>query len=124
MSKHEQNLGKKCSASSEEKKSFWSKKADEMEVIQSILGGADERSFVVKEEPSETELGSFRVCIAPHCGMEIAGCSVELEMTYMDLDTTEMRFEVLHDRAEGLSDEQLEGLQDEISQCQREGAST
>ena len=118
---------KQFSAISEEKSldelQPWVKKAEEMEIIQSILG-ADEGNFTVTEEPSETTLGSFHVRVAPNCGMEIAGCFIELEMTYLDLDSTELHFEILPDRAEGLTDEQLEELQYEISQNRCEGAST
>ena len=53
---------KQFSAISEEKSldelQPWIKKAEEMEIIQSILG-ADDGNFIVTEEPSETTLGSF-----------------------------------------------------------------
>ena len=94
-----------------------------MEIIQSILG-EDEGNFTLLEEPSETALGSFHVRIAPNCGMELAGCFIELVMTYLDVDSTEMYYEILPDSAEGLTHAQLDDLQYEIGVNKCEGAST
>ena len=94
-----------------------------MDIIQSILG-QDEGNFTVLEEPSETALGQFRVRIDPYCGMELAGCFIELEITYLEVDSTEMIYEILPDSAEGLTDEQLDDLQYELSQNMIEGMSS
>ena len=97
-----------------------------MEIIQSILGVDHEGSNLttVIESPSEHCLGEFQVRLFPNCGTEIAGCSLELEMKYLDSDSLEMYICVLRDRAEGLTDEQLEDVEYEISQKYSENYST
>ena len=44
---------------------------EEMESISATQG---EENFEQLHEPSETQVGSFRVRIEPNCGMEVAGC--------------------------------------------------
>lgn len=62
-----------------EKEEPWIEKKEEMERIKGML---DEGCLTVLEEPSQTEVGSFRARISPKCSMEIPGCFVELEMQY------------------------------------------
>ena len=47
--------------------------------------------------------------------MDIAGCFIEVEMRWLEVDTMEMYYEVLTETAEGLSDEQIEELQYQVS---------
>ena len=65
----------------------------------------------ILEEPTDSQPGSYRVRLGPDCGMDIAGCFIEVEMRWLEVDTMEMYYEVLTETAEGLSDEQIEELQ-------------
>ena len=67
-------------------------------------------SFEVVEEPTEEQLGQFRVRIEPHCGMDVAGCSVLLLASYMQLDNQELFYEIVPDEVVGLTDEQVDEL--------------
>jgi len=88
-----------------------------MEVIRSYV---TDENFTVLTEPSEELPGAFQVRLMPHCGMETAGCFVELVMSYLDTDSTEMAYEVLLETAVGLTNEQLEKLQDAIAVLREE----
>ena len=119
MPKHDgpSYMHRQFSAISEEK-SFdydqmpWLKKAEEMEIIQSLL--SDESHFTVIEEPDETQVGSFRIRLSPNCGMELAGCFIELEMSYLEVESMENYIQILPETAEGLTSEQIEELDEFI----------
>ena len=59
-------------------------------------------------------MGQFKVRIMPPCGMDVAGCSVELLASYIHLDSQELFFEILPDEIVGLTDEQVDELSYEI----------
>ena len=80
----------------------WERKREEMEIISSFIG--IESHFTVVEEPSETATGQFHVLIEPNCGMDIAGCSMEIQVTYRDLDSQQnIDYEILNDADTGLT---------------------
>ena len=63
------------------------------------------------EQPTKNQKGAIRVRIMPNCGMETAGCSVELQIFYVDFDSTEVCYELQPESAIGLTNEQLDSLQ-------------
>ena len=73
-----------------------------MEIIRAING---EENFKVTEEPSETQAGAFWMHLVPNCGVDVVGCSVEVDFWYLDLESLELRFEVNNDTVEGLSND-------------------
>ena len=75
------------------------------------------------QEPSETQEGSFRVRIEPNCGMQLAGCFINLELSYKSLEAMEMTYNILEDTAIGLTNEQLEYLHWYIDSLKSQGDS-
>ena len=101
----------------------WEKKIEEMEIIQAMVG--DQDHFTEIEAPSESEYGQFKVFIEPNCGMDLSGCNIEIQMTYMDLDSQEnIRYEILEQTAVGLTDEQVSSLQLELEGMHASGLSS
>lgn len=43
--------------------------------------------------------------LVPNCGVDVVGCSVEVDFWYLDLESLELRFEVNNDTVEGLSND-------------------
>ena len=52
----------------------------------------------------------------PNCGEEEAGCQVDLKVQYRDV-FPQADYEILEDTADGLTEDQLSGLQIEL-ECQ------
>ena len=62
---------------------------------------------------AEDVLGSFIVRLDPNCGEEEAGCQVDLKVQYRDV-FPQADYEILEDTADGLTEDQLSGLQMEL----------
>ena len=93
----------------------WERKAEEMEVVQSLVNDGDDGNFNYIEMPSETEPGSFRVLLRPNCGADLAGCFIEMNFNYTSVHSaTDIEYELLLDTAVGLNNEQIERLQYEV----------
>ena len=86
---------------------------EQIEIVKSLL--ADEECFEEIEMPSEEHAGQFIVKMLPYCGTEVAGCLVEMKISFLDVDSVELSYELLQDKAAGLSYEQLEDLQNEMT---------
>ena len=93
----------------------WELKAEEMEVVKSLVDDGENGNFNYVEMPSETEPGSFRVLLRPNCGADLAGCFIEMNFNYMSVSSAiDIEYEVLPDTAVGLIPEQIERLQYEV----------
>ena len=75
----------------------WDRKLEEMEIINSLYGQDDNYTMIV--EPSATETGSFSLRIEPNCGTETVGCSIEMQMTYQDVESMDLMYEINFDSA-------------------------
>ena len=84
------------------------KRQTEIDVLQNLID-----DFKILEPPTEDVLGSFKVPLVPNCGDEEAGCQVDLMVRYRE-EFPEADYEILEETAEGLSDDQLSGLQMEL----------
>jgi hypothetical protein len=48
--------------------------------------------------------------LVPNCGVDVVGCSIEVDFWYLDFDSLELSFKVDNDTVEGLSNDQIEML--------------
>ena len=60
----------------------WERKAEEMEVLKSLVHDGENENFNYIEMPTETEPGSFSVLLRPNCGADLAGCFIEMNFNY------------------------------------------
>ena len=70
-------------------------------------------TLVVLEEATEDTPGSFQLKLVPNCGEEEPGCSIELRVQYRE-EYPDADYDLVEDTADGLTAEQLAGLQGEL----------
>ena len=84
----------------------WERKAEEMEVVKSLVDDGENVYFNYVEMPSETEPGSFRVLLRPNCGADLAGCFIEMNFNYTSVHSAiDIEYELLPDTAVGLDND-------------------
>ena len=94
MQKHEFGMVKQFSAITEENFDFddspaWMRKKIEIDILTSLYG---ENNVTVLQPATENQVGSMLVRLEPHSGMEVAGCSIELLMSYTECDSTDLYY--------------------------------
>ena len=80
----------------------------EIEVLEALA-----EEFTVLEKATEDVPGSFQLKLLPNCGDEEAGSSIELRVQYKE-EYPDADYTLLEHTADGLTEEQLAGVQSEL----------